>query len=111
MLRIKLVRSPIGHTSKNRATIQALGLRKIRQVVEHDDNPSIRGMVHRVQSFLEIEVVEGVPVKAAAKAAAKQTPAKKAPAPPKVKSETPAPRAEKPKAAAKPKAKSKTEEK
>jgi large subunit ribosomal protein L30 len=57
MLRIKLVRSPIGNNARNRATIKALGLRKIRQVVEHEDTPSIRGMIHKVKHMLEVEEV------------------------------------------------------
>jgi large subunit ribosomal protein L30 len=56
MLRIKLVKSPIGNTARNRATVQALGLRKIRQVVEHEDSASVRGMVHRVKHLLQIEI-------------------------------------------------------
>lgn len=59
MLRIKLVRSPIGHNWRNRRTIAALGLRKVHQVVEQPDNPSIRGMIHHIQSMVTVEVVEG----------------------------------------------------
>jgi large subunit ribosomal protein L30 len=55
MLRIKLVRSPIAANWRNRATIQALGLRKINQTVEHEDNSSIRGMVQHVRDFLLVE--------------------------------------------------------
>ncbi len=55
MLRIKLVRSPIAANPRNRATIQALGLKKVNQVVEKEDNPSIRGMVRHVHTFLLIE--------------------------------------------------------
>lgn len=59
MLRIKLVKSPIGNTPSNRATVQALGLRKINQVVEKPNTPMFQGMVHRVKHLLEIEIVEG----------------------------------------------------
>ena len=59
MLRIKLVRSPIGNTARNRATVKALGLRKMHQVVEHNDSPSVQGMIHRVQHLIHVEVVEG----------------------------------------------------
>lgn len=61
MLRIKLVRSPIGHNWRNRRTIAALGLRKVHQVVELPDNSSVRGMIHHVQSMVTVEVVEGEP--------------------------------------------------
>lgn len=57
MLRIKLVRSPIGNTKRNRATVAALGLRKMHQTVLHQDNPVIRGMIHKVKHMLEVEVV------------------------------------------------------
>jgi large subunit ribosomal protein L30 len=108
MLRIKLIKSPIGHNWRNRATIQALGLRKINQVVEHDDTPSIRGLIHHIHPLLLVEEVEGTPAKRngnkppmAARAAASGAPvAKKAPAKPKAEA---APAA-KPAAAAKPKA-------
>lgn len=58
MLRIKLVKSPIANNPRNRATIQALGLRKVHQVVEHADTPSIRGMIHHAKHLLSVEVVE-----------------------------------------------------
>ena len=59
VLRIKLVKSPIGNNPRNRATMEALGLRKIGQVVEQADNPSIRGMVHHISHMLIVEVQEG----------------------------------------------------
>lgn len=55
MLRIKLVRSPIAALPRNRATIAALGLRKLQMVVEHEDNSTIRGMIHHVKEFLVVE--------------------------------------------------------
>jgi large subunit ribosomal protein L30 len=78
MLRIKLVRSLVGQTKRNRATVAALGLRKMHQVVEHEDTGSIRGMVHHVKHMLSVEEVEGSPnkKKAAAKVAAPAKPAK-----------------------------------
>ena len=63
MLRIKLIKSPIGHNVRNRATIQALGLRKISQAVEHEDTPTIRGMIHHVHPMIQVEEVEGTPAK------------------------------------------------
>jgi len=82
MLRIKLVKSPIGNVPRNRATVAALGLRKINQVVEHSDSPMIRGMVHKVKHMLEVEEVEGTPksnlanLRKGAKPAASAAPAK-----------------------------------
>ena len=54
MLRIKLVKSPIGQNPKNRATTQALGLRKISQTIEKEDTPSVRGMVHAIHHMLQV---------------------------------------------------------
>jgi len=59
MLRIKLVKSPTGHTPANRATIKALGLRKVHQVVEKQDTPAVRGMIHRVQHLVVVEAMNG----------------------------------------------------
>jgi len=55
MLKITLVRSPIGAKPKHRATIEALGLRKIHATAEHKDNPAIRGMIHHVKHLIKVE--------------------------------------------------------
>lgn len=57
-LRIKLVRSVIGCKKDQRATVRALGLKKIRQVVEHEDIPQIRGMINKVKHLVEVEEVK-----------------------------------------------------
>ena len=54
-LKIKLVKSTIGGQKKQIATVKALGLRKIRHVVEHEDTPQIRGMINRVSHLVEVE--------------------------------------------------------
>ncbi len=54
-LRITQVRSPIGRPEKQKATLRALGLRKISQSVEHKDTPVIRGMVNRVIHLVMVE--------------------------------------------------------
>jgi large subunit ribosomal protein L30 len=56
-LQIKLVKSTIGRLPKHRATIQALGLRKINSVVVKEDNPQMRGMIHQVGYLLEVEEI------------------------------------------------------
>ncbi len=61
MLRIKLVKSTVGHNVRNRRTIQALGLRKTNSVVELPDNPSVRGMIHHVKELLFVEEIPGDP--------------------------------------------------
>lgn len=53
-LRLELVRSPIGGTERQRATVKALGLRKLHQVVEHPDSPVTRGMVQKVAHLVRI---------------------------------------------------------
>ncbi len=57
-LRLQLVRSPIGATERQRATVRALGLRRIRQVVEHADSPVTRGMVQKVEHLVRIVEAE-----------------------------------------------------
>lgn len=53
-IRVKLVKSTIGALPKHRATVQALGLRKIGQVVEKQDNAQMRGMVAKVSHLVQI---------------------------------------------------------
>jgi len=53
-LKLQLVRSPIGSNARQRATVTALGLRKLRQVVEHTDNPATRGMVAKVSHLVQV---------------------------------------------------------
>jgi large subunit ribosomal protein L30 len=54
MIRIKLVRSPIGYTENQKRTVKALGLRKLNQVVEKPDNDAVRGMINTVSHMLEV---------------------------------------------------------
>ena len=56
-LRIIWVKSDIGYASDQRRTLKALGLHRLSQVVEHDDSPSIRGMVAKVNHLVKSEVV------------------------------------------------------
>ncbi len=53
-IKIKLVRSVIGREEKHKKTIEALGLRKIGQVVEKEDTPQIRGMIALVDYMVEV---------------------------------------------------------
>jgi large subunit ribosomal protein L30 len=53
-LRLQLVRSPIGSTERQRATVRALGLRRMHQVVEQADSPVTRGMVQKVEHLVRI---------------------------------------------------------
>ena len=54
-IKIKQVRSRIGAPKDQKRTLDALGLRKMNRVVEHDDNPAIRGMVNKVKHLVSIE--------------------------------------------------------
>lgn len=53
-LKITLKRSLIGRTQDQKATVEALGLRKLHQTVEKEDNASIRGMVEKVKHLVEV---------------------------------------------------------
>lgn len=53
-IKIKLVRSTIGRPEKHKRTIEALGLRRIGQVVEKEDTPQIRGMIAQVDYMVEV---------------------------------------------------------
>jgi len=54
-IRIRWVRSFIGCPRGMRETIRGLGLRRMNQLVEREDTPSIRGMIHRVRHLVEVE--------------------------------------------------------
>jgi large subunit ribosomal protein L30 len=56
-LRITLVKSTNKLQEKQLATVKALGLKKIRSVVEQQDNPQIRGMIKKVQHVVSVEEV------------------------------------------------------
>ena len=55
MLQIKQIKSGIGCRPKAKATLKALGLRKIHQKVQLSDSPQIRGMVHSINYLLEVK--------------------------------------------------------
>ncbi len=57
-LRITLVKSPIGYSKRQKATVRSLGLRRLHQTVEHEDTPMIRGMVAKVAHLVRVEEVE-----------------------------------------------------
>lgn len=54
-VRIKQVRSGINREKSQKATLIALGLRKLNQVVEHESNPAIEGMIRKVAHLIEVE--------------------------------------------------------
>ncbi len=58
MLKITLTKSLIGRLEKQKRTIQALGLKKIRQSVIKPDNDQIRGMIFVVKHLVDVEEVK-----------------------------------------------------
>jgi large subunit ribosomal protein L30 len=57
-LRITWKKSAIGYAEEQRRTIRALGFRHLNQTVEHDDSPSIRGMLRKVRHLVEVHETE-----------------------------------------------------
>ncbi|MBL8099855.1 MAG: 50S ribosomal protein L30 [Anaerolineales bacterium] len=54
-IRVTWVRSAIGYNKDQKATVKALGLRRLHQTVEHKDTPALRGMLNKVIHLLKIE--------------------------------------------------------
>ena len=54
-IKIRQIRSRIGRPKDQRRTLDALGLRKINAVVEHNANPQILGMVKKVSHLIKVE--------------------------------------------------------
>ncbi len=55
VLRVKLVKSGIGYSQRQKDTLRALGLRRMHQTVEQEDNPAIRGMIAKVAHLVKVE--------------------------------------------------------
>lgn len=54
-IKVTLVRSPIGFSKRQKATVRALGLRRLNQTVEHTDTPALRGMLNAVIHLIRVE--------------------------------------------------------
>ena len=54
-IRVTLVRRDIGYTKDQKATVKALGLRRMHQTVEHKDTPALRGMLNKIIHLIKIE--------------------------------------------------------
>ncbi len=54
-LTITLDRSPIGYSKKQKATLKALGLKKINQSVSINDNEAVRGMIDKVSHLVSVD--------------------------------------------------------
>lgn len=57
-VRVTLVKSTIGQKQPTRATVEALGLRKVHGSVVHAETPQIRGMINKVSHLVLVEEVE-----------------------------------------------------
>lgn len=53
-IKVKQTKSRIGSSKDQTKTLDALGLRKMNRVVEHDDTATIRGMINKVQHLVTI---------------------------------------------------------
>jgi len=56
-VKITLVKSLIGRKKEHIATVNALGLRKIRKSVEHEETPQIKGMINKIIYLVKVEQV------------------------------------------------------
>lgn len=54
-IKVTKVRSAINRTQNQKRTLEALGLRKIGQTVEHENTPNILGMINKVQHLVSVE--------------------------------------------------------
>jgi large subunit ribosomal protein L30 len=57
-LKITLTRSLIGRPEDQRATVKALGLKKMHTYVMQDDTPVMRGMVRKVEHLVTVEEIQ-----------------------------------------------------
>ena len=56
-LRIKQIKSKIGYPQDQRDTLRSLGLRRINDVVEYADSPSVRGLILQVRHLVTVEEI------------------------------------------------------
>ena len=57
ILQVTLVKSAIGYSKRQKSTVQALGLRKLGQTVEHQDTDVIRGMINKVSHLVQVNEI------------------------------------------------------
>jgi large subunit ribosomal protein L30 len=57
-IRVTQVKSAIKRTARQKRTLEALGLKKLHQTIEHEATPQIRGMVQKVIHLVEVEEVK-----------------------------------------------------
>ena len=59
-IKITWTKSYIGRPRGQRRTVDSLGLRRLHHTVVQPDNPSIRGMIHKIRHMVEVEEVDDV---------------------------------------------------
>ncbi|HEY61570.1 MAG TPA: 50S ribosomal protein L30 [Anaerolineae bacterium] len=55
IIKVTLVKSPIGYTKRQKSTVRALGLSRMNQTVEHLDSAVLRGMLAKVSHLVRVE--------------------------------------------------------
>ena len=56
-LRITWIKSDIGYAKQQKRTLRALGFHRLNETVEHEDSPSVRGMIAKVSHLVSAEVI------------------------------------------------------
>jgi len=54
-IKVKQVKSKINSTKRQKRTLEALGIKKMQQVVEHENTPQILGMVRKISHLVSVE--------------------------------------------------------
>lgn len=57
-IKVTQVKSKIRRPQRQKRTLEALGLKKMNQVVEHDATPAILGMVHKIKHLVSVEEIK-----------------------------------------------------
>ena len=55
---VTLRKSTIGYSHRQRKVVESLGLRKLNHTVEHQDSPTIKGMIANVSHLVEVKEIE-----------------------------------------------------
>lgn len=54
---ITLIRSVIGRTKEQSKTVQTLGLKKVNDVVVHENTPAVRGMINKISHLVTVKEI------------------------------------------------------
>jgi len=58
LLKVTLIKSPIGYNKKQKDTVKSLGLNRMGRSILIGDAPQVRGMINKVSHLVEVEEVE-----------------------------------------------------